>query len=125
MKVFCFPLFECVLKMARRLRDLKVPEKVRNTVLIILCIAGIDVLVASLGPPFLGETVWFFSDKSAAWVLSDLLFLEGAVVFTIGAFIAGGVPVARLRSRVRFGATVMIIGGAMICSSIVIGTFMI
>jgi hypothetical protein len=111
--------------MARRLRDIKVPEEVRNIVLIVLCIVGIDVIVAGLASYFLGEIVWFFSGKSVAWILSDLLFLEGAVVFTIGAFIAGGVPVVRLRAKVRLGMIVMIIGGAMIGSSIVVGTFMV
>ncbi|MEA2089661.1 MAG: hypothetical protein U9O89_02750 [Thermoproteota archaeon] len=132
--------------MTRKLRDFKVPKTVRKIVLVFLCILVFNALVAGLGTPFLCERIWFFSGKSGALVLSDLLFLEGAIIFAVGSFIAGGASILRIetptslfaspgghteyvvesrKKQIRFGLAVMVLGGTLMVSSVVIGSFLI
>ena len=57
--------------------------------LLIVAIASIfDVSVAALSASYLSGTIGAFLVKSSPVILSDLLFLEGTIILTIGMFIA-------------------------------------
>jgi len=104
---------------AKKKNSFKFPRVTKKIVLVVLLLLFFNALIAVFGFSFLHENFWFFADKSATCILSDLLFLEGAIVFTVGAFVASGASIF------RFGIVVMIIGAILISSSIVIGTFLI
>lgn len=98
---------------------------------IILSILIFNVLVAIFGP-YLSADVPFFSGKSAVLIISDLLFLEGAVIFAIGAFLEIGTayfPEKKTRdsgegsheNRITLGVLFMIVGAGLIGLSIIIG----
>lgn len=74
--------------MTTRLRRLKLPEATKNVLLIVSSLLIFDVLVTALGAPYFSGNIGAFLGKSGTVILSDLLFLEGAVIFAIGAFIA-------------------------------------
>jgi len=52
-------------------------------------------------------------------MLSDLLFLEGAVIFTVGAF--WGLRARDLRSRLALMLLLITLGASFLLSSIVVG----
>ena len=87
---------------------------------------------------FLGG-LW--ENKSRRTVLADLFFIEGAVIFGLGALVASGYTILRMetwksllarpgghveylieqrRKQFSFGIMLMIIGAALICLSVVI-----
>ena len=71
-----------------RLRHLELPEAAKNVLLIVSSLLIFDVLVTVLGASYLSGNIGAFLGKSRTVILSDLLFLEGAVIFAIGIFIA-------------------------------------
>ena len=98
---------------------------------IILSILIFNVLIAILGP-HLSADVPFFSGKSAMHMISDLLFLEGAVIFAIGAFLEIGTayfPEKKTRdsgegsheNRISPEVLFMIVGAGLIGLSMIIG----
>lgn len=132
--------------MAKKKNSFKFPRVSKKIVLVVLLLLFFNVLITVFGFSFLHENFYFFADKSAARILSDLLFLEGAIVFTVGAFVASGASIFRIESKsslyanseghikylhesrkkqFKFGIVVMIIGAILIGSSMVIGTFLI
>ena len=122
------------------------PKVSKKIVLAVLLTLFFDALVAVFGFSFLHENLSFFADKSEACILSDLLFLEGAIVFTVGAFVASGASIFRIESKsslyaspeghvkylresrkkqFNFGIVLMVIGAILIGSAIAIGAFLI
>lgn len=71
-------------------RSFNFPPEVKKIVLIVLLLLIIDIMLAGLGSLFPSERISFFLGKSATHVLCDLLFLEGAIIFVIGVFLAAG-----------------------------------
>lgn len=98
-----------------------------------------DIVVATLGASYLGGKIPFFSGKSWKTILSDLLFLEGAAIFTVGAFAEYAISGKRYRSekheaegmttsgeetrqkRISFTMLIMILGAGLIGLSMAIG----
>lgn len=65
----------------------KIPKAVKALLLGVSLLLSFDVVLVVLGASYLGETISFFSGKSAKTVLSDLLFLEGAAIFGFSALV--------------------------------------
>lgn len=70
-----------------KLRRLELSEVAKNVILIVFFLLIFDVLVVVLGASYLSENTGTFLGKSRTVILSDLLFIEGAVIFAIGTFI--------------------------------------
>ena len=100
-----------------KVQNLKLPKETRRISLITLILLSIDIIV-SLLTPFL-QTIDFFSGKSGVRMLSDLLFLEGAIIFTIGAF--WGFATKDPRSQLAVIILLVALGISFLGSSIVIG----
>lgn len=113
--------------------------------IIILFLLLFNVFAVSFGSSFLREKLPFLANKSEKLILSDLLFIEGAVIFAIGALIASGASVLRIetpsslyarpsghvrylreerKKQFAFGIILIIIGVALMGLSIAIGTFL-
>jgi nitric oxide reductase large subunit len=112
-------------KVAERLRHPNFSEETRKILLVVLFLLVLDVLTSLLAP-YVSESVAFFSGKSGAHVLSDLLFLEGAVIFLIGALLFSRMFETKRTldsgsKHVTLGVLLMIIGLGMIGLSIIIG----
>jgi len=75
-----------LLKKMKKWIQLKLPKTVKITLVSALFLLVFDVLLAVFGVTYLAETDFFFH-KSTRVILSDLVFLEGATFFIIGAFI--------------------------------------
>lgn len=75
-------------KIKTKLRRFKLPKATKKVLFIVLSLLILDALVAVFGAPYLSENIGTFLGKSKTVILSDLLFLEGAVIFAIGTFIA-------------------------------------
>lgn len=127
-------------KIKAKVRRFELPKAAKKVLLIVLSLLIFDALVAFLGAPYLSENIGTFLGKSTMVILSDLLFFEGAVVFTVGTFMAvlefiqeketlnepstetndnGG----RTRGkRIGTGIFVMIIGAILVGLSITVGT---
>ena len=116
-----------MLQKLKRFRLSKISKRFFKIVLFILIF---NVLIVILGP-YLSANVPFFSDKSAMHILIDLLFLEGAVIFAIGAFLetdAAYFPKEKTtdsregshEKRISLGVLVMMIGAGLIGLSIII-----
>ena len=76
------------MKMAKRARVLKTFQRNRKIILVFFLILILNTSAASLFHSFLSEQIMVFYGKSQIGVLSDLLFLEGAIAFAVGAFTA-------------------------------------
>lgn len=133
--------------MTGKWRCLKLSPKIEKTVLFVLLLLIVDILLAGLGGVFLGGRISFFSGKSATHTLCDLLFLEGAIIFAIGVFLAAGMSeliagrspsrlfaapkssaedVAEFRPKqYSTGTILMIIGASLMGSSIAIGVLLL
>lgn len=57
---------------------------------VILFLVLFNVFAVSLGVSFLREKFQFLRNKSVKIVMSDLFFIEGAVIFAVGALVASG-----------------------------------
>jgi len=132
--------------MVRIRRYFKFTHITRKIVLIILLLLIFDVLAAGLSP-LLRERFRFFSGKSEVHILSDLMFLEGAIIFAVGAFAASGSRllggsrhhhpyieekmasarnVRKPRKKVMgSGILMMIIGASFMATSIAIGVLLV
>ena len=93
-----------------------------------------------LGASYLSENTGAFLGKSRTVILSDLLFLEGAVIFAIGIFIAiaraghkkkpSSEPTTEITDnaeptrdkRIRPGILMMIVGAILMGLSMMVGT---
>ena len=127
--------------MVRIKEYLKIPKLIRNIVLVFLLILISDVLAAGLWTSLLHG---YFFGYSQTLITCDLLFLEGAIIFVIGAFLASGITwllgVARYprgryyveekmdndirksrKKQLRTGIFTMILGAMLIGSSVAIG----
>jgi len=62
----------------------KFPTLIRNIVLVVFVILILDILVVGVWVTFLSKQGWY--DKGGARTLSDLLFIEGAMIFAAGSF---------------------------------------
>ena len=78
--------------MAEKTRLLRFLQKYQKVILVVVLILVVNVLAASLCHSYFMELSWIFYGKSLTVVLSDLLFLEGAVVFAIGTIAASMKP---------------------------------
>jgi len=96
---------------------LKLPKETRRISLITLILLSVDIIV-SLSTPFL-QTIDFFYGKSEVRMLSDLLFLEGAVIFTVGAF--WGFLSRDPRSQSALIIFLVALGASFLGSSVMIG----
>lgn len=123
-----------------KLRHLKLPEAAKNVLLIVSSLLIFDVLVTVLVASYLSGNIGAFLGKSRTVILSDLLFLEGAVIFAIGTFIAvaRAWPETKLPSeptteiadnaeltrdkRIRPGILTMIVGAILMALSMMVGT---
>ena len=127
--------------MARIKEHLKISKRTRNIVLVFLLILISDVLAAGLWTSLLHGR---FFGWSQTLITCDLLFLEGAIIFTVGAFLASGItwllrvsrhPRGRdhveekrnndikksRKKQLRTGMFMMILGAMLIGSSVTIG----
>jgi len=127
--------------MVRIKEYLKIPKLIRNTVLVFLLVLISDVLAAGLWTSLLHGCFFGYSQKL---ITCDLLFLEGAIIFAIGAFLASGItwllgvsryPRGRYyveekmgndirksrKKQLRTGIFMMILGAMLIGSSVAIG----
>jgi len=123
-----------------KLRHLQLPKAAKNVLLIVSSLLIFDVLVAVLGAPYLSENIGAFFGKSRTVILSDLLFLEGAVIFATGTLIAAArarhekklssKPTTEITDnaeptrdkRIRPDILTMIIGAILMGLSMIIGT---
>jgi hypothetical protein len=101
--------------------------------IVVLFIVIFDIFIASLHAPF-------------SLTLSNLFFIEGAIIFGVGAWVASGATVLRMerpstlyarpeghteylrqhrKKQLSFGIVLIIIGAALMGLSITIGTFLI
>ena len=125
--------------MAEKTRLLRSLQKYQKIALVVVLILVVNVLVASLCHSYFTELSWIFYGKSQTVVLSDLLFLEGAVVFAIGTLAASMKPwVSRgrasdveeeldndgeklLKNQMDFWMLMIVIGVILLSVSIIIG----
>ena len=123
-----------------KLRHLELPEAAKNVLLVVSSLLIFDVLVTVLGAPYLSGNTGAFLGKSRIVILSDLLFLEGAVIFAIGIFIAvarawretkpSSEPTTEITDnaeltrdkRIRPGILLIIIGTILMGLSMMVGT---
>jgi len=130
---------------AKKKNGFKFPRVDKKIVLVLLFLLFFNVLIAVLCSSFL-QNFWFFADKSIAYILSNLFFFEGALVFAVGAFVASGLSIFRIESpsslyaspeghveylresrkkQFKFGIVLVAIGAILIGSSIAIGALLI
>jgi len=74
-------------KIKAKIRRFELPKAAKKVLSIVLSLLILDALVAVLGAPYLSANTGTFLGKSSTVILSDLLFLEGAVIFAIGTLI--------------------------------------
>ncbi len=126
-----------------KVRPFELPEAAKNVLLIVSSLSTFDVLVAVLGATYLSENIGTFWGKSRTVILSDLLFLEGAVIFAIGTFIAVAKAAQKIKpfskpstettvnaeqireKRIHPSILMMIIGAILMGLSITVGTLLL
>ena len=126
-----------------RLRRWKLPKIARNVILVVFSLLIFDVLVVVLGASYLSENMGTFLGKSGTVILSDLLFLEGTVIFTIGTFIAVAKAAQKIKpfseppteinvdvektpeKRINLATLLIIIGVILMGLSITVGTLLL
>lgn len=74
-------------RIVTKLRHLELSNVAKNVLLIVFSLLISDALVSVLVASYLSESTGPFMGKSRTVILSDLLFLEGAVIFAAGSFI--------------------------------------
>lgn len=122
-------------------RRFKLPEAAKNVLLIIASLSIFDVLVAFSGAPYLSRNIVAFLGKSRTVILSDLLFLEGVIIFAAGSFIAVAMAARKTEppsnsstdiaddaqqtpKRINISTLMMIIGAVLIGLSITVGALL-
>jgi len=126
-----------------RLRRWKLPKIARNVILVVFSLLIFDVLVVVLGASYLSENMGTFLGKSGTVILSDLLFLEGTVIFAIGTFIAVAKAAQKIKpfseppteinvdvektpeKRINLATLLIIIGVILMGLSITVGTLLL
>lgn len=104
--------------MLREIKEkLKFPKETRKISVVILILLSVDIIL-SLSTPLL-QKIDFFYGKSEVRMLSDLLFLEGAAIFAVGAF--WGFVARDPRSRLALIILLVALAASFLGSSIVIG----
>jgi len=124
---------------------LRIPKLTRNIVLVFLLILILDVLAAGLWTSVLHGC---FFCLPQTLITCDLLFLEGAIIFAIGAFLESGIawplkvsrhPRGRYsaeektdnenkksgKKQLRTGMFMIILGAMLIGSSVTIGQLLL
>lgn len=126
-------------RITTKVKQFKLPKLAENILLVVSCLGFFDVFVAAIGAPYLSENIGAFLGKSRTVIVSDLLFLEGTIILTIGIFIwvvrAWEEP-KKLPSqskdqtikekltgekRVHFSTQMIIVGAILIGLSIIVG----
>lgn len=123
-----------------KLKRFKLQKPLTIVLKIVLLLLLFDVLVAALGNFYLGENAGILLGKSIKVNLSDLLFIEGAVILAIGTFIEvakawGEKPspettaevtenVKQIQKRIHVGVLLLIVGAILIGLSIMVGTLL-
>lgn len=75
-------------KTKTKLRHFKLLKTAKDVLMIVLPLLIFDTLVTLIGASYLSKNIATFLGKSRTVILSDLLFLEGSVIFAIGTFVA-------------------------------------
>ena len=107
----------------------------------ILSLVLFNIFAVSIGVAFFRDKFHFLANKSEKVVMSDLLFIEGGVVFAVGALVASGASNLRMetpsslyadpdghakflresrRKQFSFGIVLMIVGVCLIGLSIAV-----
>lgn len=97
----------------------KFPTVIRNIVLVVFVILILDILVVGVWVTFLSKQGWY--DKGGARTLSDLLFIEGAMIFAAGSFML----IARSKIRLSTCKRVIIVGSIVMGLSAAIGILLL
>jgi len=103
-----------------KLRRFKLQKPLENILLIVFPLLIFDVLVAVLGSFYLSDNAGAFLGKSIKINLSNLLFVEGSVIFAAGTFTL----VARVWRRTRPSILMVIVGVILIVLSIMVATLL-
>lgn len=117
-----------MLQKLERFGTSKITKKFFKIILIILIL---NVLIAVLGR-YMSANVPFFSGKSAMHLISDLLFVEGAVIFAVSAFLLASAayspkeqtkdsPEGSNEKHMSPEILFMIVGASLIGLSIIVG----
>jgi len=130
---------------AKKENGFKLSRINKKIVLALLFLFFFNIFFAVFSFSFL-QDFWFFASKSIAYILSDLLFFEGAILFAVGAFVASGLSIFKIekasslyaspeghaeylresrKKQFKFGTVLIAIGAILIGSSIAIGTLLI
>ncbi len=130
-------------RVTTKLKHSELPETTKNILLIVSFLLAFNALVVVLGAPYLSENIAAFLGKSRIVILSDLLFLEGAVILAVGILIAvaaatqkiepSSEPSAKTTDNAdqspeklkNLGMLMMIIGAIMIGLSITFGALLL
>jgi hypothetical protein len=88
----------------------------RKVLLALTALSAVDALAGALAGLGWLRNIWFFADKSGWRVASDLAFIEGAVLFSAGSFIAFFSMNFNKREK-----TLIAVGAALIGLSIALG----
>lgn len=91
--------------------------------LVILSLLLFNLFAVSFGSSFLREKLPFLANKSEKFILSDLLFIEGAVILAIGALAASSASVLR-KKQFAFGIILIIVGATLVGLSIAVSAFL-
>jgi len=106
-------------RIKEEIKRIKLPPETRRISLLTLILLSADIIV-SLSTSLL-QAIDFFYGKSELRILSDLLFLEGAIIFSVGAF--WGFAAKDFRSRLAVIMLIIVIGVSFLGLSIIIGEF--
>lgn len=113
------------MKVRRKLKGFTHSEISKRFFKIVLFITVVNVLIAILGS-YLGIGIPFFSVKSVLYTISNLLFLEGAIILTIGGFLEIGkayFPWGSNGSHMSLGVFSMMLGASLVGLSVIVGLF--
>lgn len=123
-------LKKTVFTATKRFRAAGTVEKILMTFSILLIL---DILLVVLGGSYLSENVITFLGKPKPIIFSDLLFIEGSIIFAVGAFLMiiiqnrpspnrGSDTKQSGKKRIHPGVFLMIVGASLIGLSIAVGT---
>lgn len=130
-------------RVTTKLRHSELPETTKNILLIVSFLLAFNALVVVLGASYLSDNIAAFLGKSRIVILSDLLFLEGAVILAVGILIAVAAATQKIEPSSKpsaktndnadqspeklknLGMLMMIIGAIMIGLSITFGALLL
>lgn len=78
------------MRIVKTIKNLIIRKLIKKFFLAVFLILTFDVFATYLLAFFRPEGIWFLSNRTELSILSDLLFLEGAIIFAIGAIVASG-----------------------------------